>query len=84
MIRRAILVAATMLATIPGAMLAGTSTAGAQAGAVAREAELISLHRLCDAGDRKACVKFGMALGEMREHHAEWRRTHPEFFFWER
>jgi hypothetical protein len=83
MMRRMILVAATLLATIPGAMLSGASTARAQGVPIPREAEHIGLHRLCDAGDRKACVKFGMMLGEMREHHVEWRRTHPEFFFWE-
>jgi hypothetical protein len=50
----------------------------------AREAELAGLHQLCDRGDRKACVRFGMILGEMRERHADWRRGHPEWFWWER
>lgn len=81
--RRAILIGATILATVPGAILSGTLAARAQGVPIPREAELIGLHRLCDQGDRKACVKFGMALGELRDHHAEWRRTHPEFFFWE-
>ena len=48
------------------------------------QAELIGLHQLCDRGDRKACVKFGMMLGRAQERHAEWRRVHPEWFFWER
>jgi hypothetical protein len=52
--------------------------------AMAREAELAGLHQLCDRGDRKACVRFGMALGAMRERHVEWRRTHPEWFWWDR
>jgi hypothetical protein len=50
----------------------------------AREAEILGFHQLCDRGDRKACVKFGMMLGEMRERHADWRRTHPQFWRWER
>jgi hypothetical protein len=45
---------------------------------------LVGFHALCDKGDREACVRFGMMLGEMRERHAEWRRLHREFFFWER
>jgi hypothetical protein len=49
----------------------------------ARQAELIGYHVACNAGDRKACIRFGMLLGEMRERHAEWRRLHPEFWWWE-
>ena len=37
----------------------------------AREAELVGLHQLCDKGDRKACVRFGMLLGEAKERHAD-------------
>ena len=49
-----------------------------------REAEIAALHRLCDEGDRRACVRFGALLHENREHHEEWRRTRPEFWWWER
>jgi len=48
------------------------------------QAELLGFHQLCDRGDRRACVKFGMILGRMQERHAEWRRLHPEWFWWER
>ena len=48
------------------------------------QAELIGLHQLCDRGDRKACVRFGMLLGESRERHVEWRRLHPDWWWWER
>lgn len=47
------------------------------------QAELMGFHQLCDRGDRKACVRFGMILDRMQERHAEWRRTHPEWFWWE-
>ena len=50
----------------------------------AREAEMIGFHQLCDRGDRKACIRFGIMIGENRERHAEWRRLHPEFWWWER
>ena len=50
----------------------------------AREAELIGFHQLCEKGDRRACVRFGIMIGESRERHAEWRRLHREWFWWER
>ncbi len=49
----------------------------------AREAELVGLHQLCDKGDRKACVRFGMLLREAKERQADWRRAHAEWFWWE-
>jgi len=45
---------------------------------------MFRLHRACDEGDRRACIQFGMIIGENREHRAEWRREHPELFGWER
>jgi hypothetical protein len=48
-----------------------------------REAELRRLHHECNEGDRKACVRFGIMLGEERAHHERWRREHPEWFFYE-
>jgi hypothetical protein len=38
------------------------------------------LHQLCDGGDHRACVRFGMLLNENRGRHDEWRRSHPEFW----
>ena len=38
------------------------------------------LHRLCDEGDKRACVRFGMMFNENRTRHDEWRRSHPHFF----
>jgi hypothetical protein len=49
----------------------------------AREAEIVGFHQLCDKGDRKACVRFGMMLQQNHDMHEGWRRTHPEFFWWE-
>ena len=50
----------------------------------AREAEMIGFHQLCEKGDRKACIRFGIMIGENRERHAEWRRLHPDWWWWER
>ena len=50
----------------------------------AHEAEIIGFHQMCQKGDLHACVRFGMMLEHDRDMHAEWRRTHPEFFWWEK
>jgi hypothetical protein len=81
--------------TLKSTLLLLSTAAGIVAGAVpmsapasaqdwqAREAELVGLHQLCDRGDRKACVRFGMILAENHEHHDDWRHRHAEFFWWE-
>jgi hypothetical protein len=48
------------------------------------EAQIIGFHQLCDKGDRKACVRFGILIGENHQRHADWRRAHAEWFWWER
>jgi hypothetical protein len=63
------------------ATFAFTTTPRAQS---AREAELIGFHQLCNKGDRKACIRFGIMLGENRERHAEWRKLHADWWWWER
>lgn len=42
------------------------------------------MHYECDRGDRRACVRFGIILGEHRERHEEWRHAHPEYWWWDR
>jgi hypothetical protein len=46
--------------------------------------EMSSLHRACNAGDRRACIQFGMIIGENQENRALWRLEHPKLFGWER
>ena len=41
------------------------------------------LHNACEAGNRGACVKFGIILGKHEEHQAEWRHNHPEWYWYE-
>ena len=45
---------------------------------------MLSLRERCEVGDRRACVRLGIIIGENRERRAAWRREHPEVFFYER
>ena len=47
-------------------------------------ARMMQLRGACDAGDRRACIRFGILIGENRERMAQWRRQNPELFSWER
>ena len=45
------------------------------------------IHRqriLCDQGYKPACIKFGYWLGVNRGRRAEWRRAHPDWYWWQR
>ena len=42
--------------------------------------QMFNLHASCDAGDRHACVRFGILIGQHQERVADWRRAHPDFF----
>ena len=50
----------------------------------ALRARMMQLRGMCDAGDRRACIRFGIIIGENRERMAQWRRQNPELFSWER
>jgi hypothetical protein len=41
------------------------------------------LRRQCEDGDTRACVQFGIIIGENRERRAQWRRDAPDLFWWE-
>ena len=45
---------------------------------------LMGFRAACEDGDRRACVRLGILIGENRERRAAWRREHPEAFFYER
>ena len=45
---------------------------------------MMGLRGACEDGDRRACVRLGIIIGENRERRAAWRREHPEVFFYER
>ena len=48
------------------------------------EGEIIGFHQLCEKGDRKACIRFGILIGRNEQRGADWRRAHTEWFWWER
>lgn len=78
MLLKSIMTSSAALAVVVACTIPSTIPARAQE----VQAELLGFHQLCDHGDRKACVRFGMILGRMQ--HAEWRRVRPEWFWWER
>jgi hypothetical protein len=64
-------------------LLGGIAMAQAQAQVPWRE----RIHRqrvLCDRGYRPACIRFGYMLGINRGRQAEWRRDHPNWWWWQR
>lgn len=46
--------------------------------------DMSDLRSACDAGDRRACIRFGIAIGRNWERRERWRQESPEFFTWER
>src|SRR5450631_3419151 len=48
------------------------------------EAEIIGFHELCNKGDRRACVRFGILIGRNEQRHADWRRAHADWWWWEK
>jgi hypothetical protein len=73
-----------MLAAAAAVLSTGILAAAVPAQAQDRDDVIRRLHYECDRGDRRACVRFGIMIGENRERHQEWRRAHPEYFWWER
>jgi hypothetical protein len=48
------------------------------------EAQMLSLHQLCNQGDKGACVRFGVLIGQNKQRQADWRRAHADWFWWEK
>ena len=46
--------------------------------------QMLDLRQACEANDRRACVRMGIIIGENRARRDQWRREHPEVFFYER
>jgi hypothetical protein len=81
MIFKPLMTAMVIAGAISAVTAAAPTAARAQSNA---EAELIGFHQLCDKGDRRACVRFGILIGQNQQRHADWRRSHAEWFWWER
>lgn len=70
---------------IAGTAVALTSgTAKAAYAQDAREAQMLGYHQLCQQGDRKACIPFGMMLQQNNDRMNERRHNHPDWFWFER
>ena len=37
----------------------------------------------CRDGDRGACVRLGIVIGENQARSDDWRREHPSYFWWD-
>jgi hypothetical protein len=81
MILKPLMTAIAVVVGISG--MAGIGSAPAQA-QNAMEAEMLGFHQLCDKGDRKACIRFGILIGQNQQRHADWRRAPADWFWWER
>jgi predicted phosphoribosyltransferase len=42
-----------------------------------------AMDQLCQKGDRKACIRFGILIGRNEQRHADWRRMHADWWWWE-
>src|ERR1700755_2752238 len=47
------------------------------------EAEMVGYHQLCQKGDRKACVRFGILIGRNEQRHADWRHAPADWWWFE-
>jgi hypothetical protein len=81
MISRSFLATVGIAVAILGAVAATPTPGQAQSD---REAEMIGFHQLCEKGDRRACVRFGILIGENKQRHADWRRLHADWWWWEK
>ena len=81
MILKPLMAAVAMIVAASAMSVINPSSAHAQNNA---EAEMIGFHELCNKGDRRACVRFGILIGQNQQRHADWRRAHADWFWWEK
>ena len=46
--------------------------------------QMVEFREGCEDGNRRACVRLGIIIGENRERRQQWSREHPEMFSWDR
>jgi hypothetical protein len=81
MILRPLMTAVVIAAGVSGTAAIVATPVHAQS---ALEAEMIGFHQLCEKGDRRACVRFGILIGQNQQRHADWRKAHADWWWWER
>ena len=74
----------TLLVSAAALLLIGATAAPADAQVGRRRAEMARLHALCDQNYKPACIRMGIMIGENRGRQQEWRREHPDWYWWER
>jgi hypothetical protein len=65
-------------------LLVGLATPPADAQQGRRAAEMARLHALCEQNYKPACIRFGIMIGQNQVRWADWRREHPNWWWWER
>jgi hypothetical protein len=65
-------------------LFVGIAAAPADAQQGQRRAEMQRLHNLCDQGYKPACIRFGIMICQNQVRLAQWRREHPNWWWWER
>jgi len=82
MILKPLMAAALIAAGMSGTAALIATPAHAQD---AVEAEMVGYHQLCQKGDRKACIRFGILIGRNEQRYADWRRAaRADWWWWER
>jgi hypothetical protein len=62
----------------------GRGRGGPRFGADDPRRHMFQLRMDCERGDRRACIRFGIIIGENRERRAQWQRESPDLFWWDR
>ena len=65
-------------------LVAGVAIAAGPAEAQRRWGpQLQRLHALCEQGYKPACIRFGYILGANQGREGQWRRDHPNWWWWQ-
>jgi hypothetical protein len=73
----------SLLGGLAAVVLLSGMTTGARAQDVLRE-QIRAQNFACNRGDRAACVRMGILIGEHHEREVDWRREHPNWGWWAR
>jgi hypothetical protein len=55
-----------------------------EAGTLGAFEQMAEFREGCEDGNRRACVRLGIIIGENQERRQQWSREHPEIFSWDR
>jgi len=46
--------------------------------------QMMGYRDACRDGDRRACVRLGIIIGQNQGRRGQWRQDHPDYFWWDR